>query len=244
MFSRRHIAIACVMGTSLLAGCISLPKSTPETVAKPAIPSADGIGDPNDPLPRLKAFLKGEGLATTPANMGEAARLVAVWDPHITFAPDSTRGGEPVPGLMGQVWIFGPDIKKPLEIDGEFIVGVWDQTPKASGGEAVLLEVWHIDRDSARKFRHPDLWGSCYTLFLPWQRYNVDLKQINIQVRFNGADGRNLVAPTQNLILDHSATLQRAAEKLGLRPDGSKDIKQPDVSALGSRPWPVSAPTK
>ena len=41
---------------------------------------------------------------------------------------------------------------------------------------------------------------------------NVELKQINVQVRYNGADGRNLVAPAQVLNVDHSQTLQRAAQ--------------------------------
>lgn len=245
MYLRRHFAVAFVLGCGLLGGCISPFKSSPTTVAKPVDDPAGAIGDPNDPLPRLKAFLAGEGLSTNPARPGEASRLVAVWDPHITFAPDSTRGGDPVPGLVGRLWIFGPDVKEPIEPDGELIVGVWDQSPKTSDGASKLLEVWHIDREASKKFRKVDMWGSGYSLFLPWQKYNVDLKQVNVQVRFNGADGRNLVAPSQVLNLDHSATLQRAAEKLGLHTTASAPPNQlPTLPAPTLRPWPETGPQK
>lgn len=249
MSARRHLAIAFVLSCSLLGGCIS-PFKTGSTGAKPADIDA-AIGDPNDPLPRVQAFLKGDGVAATPAKPGEAARLVAAFDNKIVYAPDTTRGGDPVPGLVARLFVFGPDVKEPLTPDGELIVGVWDQSPKENGGSPILLEVWHIDRENAKKYVRPDMFGSGYSLFLPWQKYNVELKQINVQVRYNGADGRNLVAPSQVLYLDHSATLQRAAERLGLRPDGTKEgalsIKGAgtgDLTPIGSRPWPDAGTKK
>jgi hypothetical protein len=245
MSARCHLTVAFVVGCSFLGGCISPFKTTP-SVAKPADPDGP-IGDPNDPLPRVQAFLKSEGLTATPAKPGEASRLVAAFDNKIVYAPDTTKGGDPMPGLVARLWIFGPDLKEPVAPDGELMVGVWDQSPKENGGSPVLLEVWHIDRETAKKYVRPDMWGVGYSLFLPWQKYNVELKQINVQVRYNGADGRNLVAPSQVLNLDHSATLQRAAERLGLRTDGTKDgalsIKgatTADLTPVGSRPWPDS----
>ena len=163
---------------------------------------------------------------------------MAAWDNKIRYAPDTTRGGDPVPGLIARLWLFGPDVKTPIEPDGELIVGVWDQSPKTRGGNPVLLEVWHIDRSTAAKFRREDFLGWGYSLFLPWQRYDVDLKQVNVQVRYNGADGRNLVAPSQILHLDHSATLQHA-EKLGLsNKETTTPGPLPTLPSPAPRPWP------
>ena len=248
MHIRRHFTISLVGFTTLLAGCVSpLTMFSPSTTtaAKPADSEEGAIGDPNDPRPRVKAFLAGEGLATTPAQPGEGAQLVAAWDNKIRYAPDTTRGGDPVPGLVARLWLFGPDVKTPIEPDGELIVGVWDQTPKTNGGAPVLMEVWHIDRNTAAKFRRPDFLGWGYSLFLPWQRYNVDLKQVNVQVRYNGADGRNLVAPSQILNLDHSATLQRAAEKLGIKnPLATTTSPLETLPKPSPRPWPEDSVPK
>ena len=241
----RQIAVAIVFASALSSGCISPWKLTSSEVA--AKPVADGaaIGDPNDPLPRIKAFLAGEGLATAPGQPGQAVRLTAAWDNKIVFAPDPTHGGEPVPGLVTRLWIFGPDQSVPLDPDGEILVAMWDNAPKNIGGTPALIEVWHIDRENAKKFIRPDIVGSGFSVFLPSQKYHIDLKQVNVQVRYNGADGRNLVSATQTLTLDHSATLQRAAEKLGLK--NVSDLKGteskaertiPQLPFPAQRAWP------
>jgi hypothetical protein len=147
-----------------------------------------------------------------------------------------------VPGLIARVWVFGPDESVPLETDGELIVGLWDNTPKATGGQPVLQEVWHIDAQTAKKFRRPDMFGSGYTLFLPWSKYHVDLKQVNAVARFNGADGRNVVSSPERLTIDHTATLQRAQEKLGGLSAGAPGTV--DVGGPALLPKPMVGPVK
>ena len=118
---------------------------------------------------------------------------------------------------MAKLWLFGPDESIPIIPDGEIIVGMWENPPKGSGRQPVLLELWHIDRESARKLRKRDfMGGESYSVFLPSGKYHVDLKQVNVIMRYNGADGRCLVSRPETLTIDHSATLQRAAEKLGM----------------------------
>jgi hypothetical protein len=191
---------------------------------------------------KLAAFLANQGLATAPAKPGEAARLTAAWNNKILYAPDPTHGGDPVPGLLARIWVFGPDTKDPLTVDGELIIGVWDNTPKATGGQPLLQEVWHIDAETARKFRRKDFMGDGYTLFLPWSRYNVDLKQVNVVARFNGADGRNLVSSPERLTLDHTSTLQRAQDKLSGLSAGPPT--KGDVSAPAILPAPLTGAVK
>ena len=219
-----------------LAGCITPPKPGPAARAPAANPEVQQAGateafkpDPNDPLPpglspKFAALLTNQGLAQTPAQPGQPARLAVAWNNKIIYAPDPTRGGEPVPGLIARVYLFGPvhgpedkTPQIPLKGDGELLVAVWDNSPKADGGSPRLMELWHIDPGAARKFQKPDFMdGYAYTLFLPFSNYHVDLKKINLVMRYNGADGRNLVASPETVTLDHAETLQRAAEKLGV----------------------------
>jgi hypothetical protein len=121
----------------------------------------------------------------------------------------------------------------PLVIEGELIVGVWDLGPKAAGGQPVLQEVWHIDNEAAKKFRKKDfMGGEAYTVFLPWSQYHVDLKQVNVIARFNAADGRSVVSSPETLTIDHSATLQRAKDKLNgyaVTPQAKLDIDVPAI---------------
>jgi hypothetical protein len=233
---RRIAAFTLLIGAGLTAGCLSTPKAgdlarvdpTPEkspATAGAATPgsAADGTAapDPKDPLgpgmtPKYTAFLKSEGLTMEPAKLGEAARLTAGWKPAIAFAPDPLHGGEPVPGLVARVWVFGPDEGVPLDPDGELIAGVWDMSARNAEGEPKLLELWCIDRETAKKFVRRDSIGNGYSLFLPWGSYHVDLKQVSVILRYNSAGGRSIASAPQTLTLDHSATLQRAAEKLGV----------------------------
>ncbi|HKB01348.1 MAG TPA: hypothetical protein VKD90_03970 [Gemmataceae bacterium] len=220
-----RLSVFCIpLGAALLAGCVTVPKPD---AAKPKVVAADAPAAPiaDDPLPpglspKFVAFITHQGLSHTPAKPGEPSRLTTAWNNKVIYAPDPTHGGDPVPGLLARLYVFGPDEAIPLDSDGELIVGIWDLAPKAEGRAPALMELWHIDRETAQRFRKTDFMGMGYTLFLPWSKYHVDLKQVNVVARFNAAGGRSLVSSPETLTIDHSATLQRAAEKLGTaRPD-------------------------
>lgn len=213
-----------------LAGCVSTPKPADVRALAPAAATAEAAPPrPDDPLPpglspKFVALLQNQGLSPATTRMGEAARLTVAWNNKIIYAPDPTKGGEPMPGLLTRIYLFGPDQTVPVKGNGELLVALYDQTPKAAGGAPKLMELWHIDPEAAKKFQRPDFMGDGYTLFLPFSNYHVDLKQVNVVVRYNGADGRNLVASPETLTLDHSETLQRAAEKLGAKRDPLLDV--------------------
>ncbi|MBO0699112.1 MAG: hypothetical protein J2P46_12015 [Zavarzinella sp.] len=244
-----HRLSIAALGATLLAGCVTTTKPDP---ARPKVASteAPAAAIPDDPLPpglspKFVAFVAQQGLSTTPAKPGQAARLTAAWNNKVIYAPDPTHGGDPVPGLLARLYVFGPIEEGnpasgvPLEPDGELIVGLWDLGAKEAGKPPELMELWHIDRDTARKFRRPDFMGSGYTLFLPWSKYHVDLKRVNVVARYNGADGRCLVSSPETLTIDHSATLQRAAEKLGVaKVDGAPQPPKVETLPFG----PQSAP--
>src|ERR1700741_1275744 len=136
----RKFAVAIALASAFTSGCISPWKWTgSEIAAKSATDDGSAMGDPNDPLPRIKTFLAGEGLTTSPAQAGQAVRLSAAWDNKIIFAPAPTHGCDPGPGLVARLWVFGPDQSVPLDPDGELLVAMWDTAPKATGGTPVLL---------------------------------------------------------------------------------------------------------
>lgn len=230
---RRFSPFAFLAAVLFLTGCLTrskpaeLPKSEP-TEAKQSEP-ADPTKTPMEPALKSKyeAFLTMQGLAAPTGQIGQSSRLTTGWDHHVAFASDPMHGGNPVPGLVARVYIFGPDESLPLVPEGDLVAGVWDLSRKTPDGEPVLLELWHIDVEKARKFRKRDAIGEGYSIFLPWSTYHVDLKQINVMIRYNGADGRSLSSAPQMLTLDHSATLQRAAEKLGTSGKGADQPKLP-----------------
>jgi hypothetical protein len=235
-----------ILCTGVLTGCMHQPKAKKSSEAPPQpVVQAAAVADPNDPLPpgltpRFVAFLTSQGLSSTPAKEGEAARLTVAWNNKVIFAPDPVHGGEPVPGLIAKLWLFGPDEAIPVTPDGEIIVGMWENPPKGTGGQPVLQELWHIDRETAKKFRkHDFMGGQGYTLFLPCSKYHVDLKQVNMIARYNGVDGRCLVSSPETLTIDHSATLQRAAENLGMSRTGGLKSDVCTPSPVGPLPLPI-----
>jgi hypothetical protein len=246
---RRLSCATLVAGAAVLAGCVTPVK--PDSAAAPAGAAADVkapavTSTATDPMGRLRAFIAGDGLATAPARPGQGARLTASWNNKVIYAPDPVHGGNPVPGLMGKLWVFGPDESVPLSLDGEIFVGAWDNSAVANGGEPVLLEVWHLDPEAVRKLRRKDFFGGeAYNLFLPWSQYTVDLRQINVVARFNEADGRSLVSTPEILTLDHSTTLERAREKLaGLSADpvGRPAAAGPPPAPPAGTPLPINFP--
>jgi len=249
MDRRRLFPAAVVVGAAALAGCVTptkpdAPAETARAVAPPPPPTTStGLSmAQNDVMNRLRSFIAGEGISTTQAKPGQAARLTAAWNNKVVYAPDPTHGGEPFPGLMGKMWLFGPEVGAPLTLEGEVLVGVWDTAPALNGGDPVLIETWHIDPEAARKVRRKDFFGGDgYNLFLPFTKYNVDLKRINVVARFNCVDGRSLVAAPETLTLDHSATLQRAAEKLGGLNPGA-DVPPPAAGVQAFPQQPIQFP--
>jgi len=246
---RRLSCAALVAGAAALAGCVTPAKPEAADAPKPAAPEAKAPAAApaaGDPMGRLRAFIAGDGLATTAARPGQGARLTASWNNKVIYAPDPVHGGNPVPGMMGKLWVFGPDEAVPLSLDGEIFVGAWDNSRTAEGGEPVLLEVWHMDPEAARKVRRKDFFGGeAYNLFLPFSQYTVDLKRINVVARFNGADGRSLVSTPEILTVDHSATLERARERLaGLSPDpgGRPAAAGPPPGPAAVTPLPINFP--
>lgn len=241
---RRHWSMITVaVAGCLAAGCTLPNRPVPgvhrsQSQANSQEVARASASQPDDsPLRRFEALLTGEGISTKPARLGQAAKLVVAWNNKVVYAPNTTSGGEPMPALVARMWLFGPDEKIPIEPDGELFIAAWDCSPRPGGSKPVLIEGWHIDRDNANKYRKPDAWGSGYSLLLPWSSYHVDLKQVVLQARYNGTDGRSLISTPQTINVDHSETLERARARLAA--SNPEALKAQDIAPLPPRDWPT-----
>lgn len=234
----RILQAALIVIAGLTPGCMTTKPEAPaapkpevvQAAAKtPAVASGQSLGveqDRSAPRVELPAPKAAPVVANTaPAKPGEAARLTAAFSNKVIYAPDTTKGGDQIPGLLGRLYIFSTDEAVPIVAEGELVIDVWDNSPQSNGGKPKLLEVWHLDPQSFANFRKRDIIGEGYSIFLPWSTYNIDVKQINVIVRFNGKDGRVLQTPPETLTVDHATTLQRAADKIGTGRQALSEMK-------------------
>jgi hypothetical protein len=196
------LTIAAGTAALLLAGCTSTKSDKPDLTVS-AEKSLDSLKPAVPPPP--------------PAKVGEPARVVAAWDNKILYAPDPTKGGADQPGLQGRIYLMSPEGNGMMKGDGTLVVDLYDNTPKKSGGEPKLLEVWQFDKDSLVKLAKADTFGECYAVFLPWSTYNIDLKSVNMIARYTSGKGTPFLTSPESLSLDHTNTLQKAAEKVSAK---------------------------
>lgn len=153
---------------------------------------------------------------STTAAPGEAVRLVTAWDNKMIFAPDTTRGGAMMPGIMGRMYLFGPDGGVPLEAKGGLIVDMYDHTLLTPGATPKLLEVWRIDPDSLKLLVKKDLFGVGYSIFLPWSTYRTDIQRVNLMIRYEPLQGAPLLTQSNPFSVDHSATREQQKNGQGI----------------------------
>jgi hypothetical protein len=130
---------------------------------------------------------------------------VATWSHDVVTTPDPVHNGTPTPGLAGRLYLFGPEIGYPLVGDGSLSVDLYDEGPKVNGGTPVLLEQWHIDKDTLRRLLKRDMIGWGYTLFLPWGTCKPEITRINLKMRYEPLKGYPLFTDSGPLTLAHGA---------------------------------------
>jgi hypothetical protein len=180
------------------------------------------------------------------ARPGEPARLTVAWNNQVAYAADPTHGGDLHPGLIGRMYIFGPDPKQGevqealKETGGSLRVELWLSPMPGVKGQSTLKEVWEIDPTSLAKMAKRDIVGDGFSIFLPWSTYQVDSKYITLITQYRSKEGRMLQTAPEKLSLDHSATLQQAANRLseqGTPVDGPRTF--PELT----QPKPLDFPT-
>jgi hypothetical protein len=161
---------------------------------------------------------------------GTPAQVVVTWTPKVVFAPDPVHGGAPTPGLAGRMYLFGPQIDFPLVGDGGVGVDLFDATPR-EGAPAnrppVLIEQWHLDKDTLHKLLRKDMIGWGYTLFLPWGTYKPEIAQVVVRLHYEPAKGAPLYANNAQLSLNKDAQLTATSQKVPLYSRNPAPPQQP-----------------
>ncbi len=135
-----------------------------------------------------------------------SSQVVAVWSNALRRAPDTTRGGAPMLGLTGRVYLYSADLSTPMEACGNLKVSLYDHTGQQLGQGPKLLEVWNFDAASLEKLKADDLFGKGYQLFLPWSTYRPDIRQVYMMVEYMPYGGLEpMSAPGSLLAIDHSS---------------------------------------
>lgn len=143
----------------------------------------------------------GKGGGTEEAGICQA---VAVWNPTVIYAPDPARGGTPSPGLVGRLYLFGPQLDFPRSGEGSLTIDLYKEGTKGDASTQVLLEEWHIDKETLQRLMKRDPIGCGYTLFLPWGTYHPELTHLHIKLRYEPVKGSPLYAPPSSLTLEGS----------------------------------------
>jgi hypothetical protein len=128
---------------------------------------------------------------------GIPCQLVSTWNHQVAYVPDPVNGGTPAPGIAGRLYLFGQEIGCPLVHEGCVKVELYDDRATAP----VLLEEWHIDKDTLRRLQRKDTIGWGYTLFLPWGTYKPDMTKVRLKVRFDPVGGTPLYTESGALSL-------------------------------------------
>lgn len=132
---------------------------------------------------------------------GAVCQVVMTWNKEVVFTPDPVHDGTPTPGLVGRVYLFGSQVDYPLEGDGSLRVQLFDEGQKAGAKAPVLLEEWHLDKDTLKRLFRKDTIGWGYTVFLPWGTYKPELTRVLLKLRYEPPQGLPLYADDTPIVL-------------------------------------------
>jgi len=136
------------------------------------------------------------------------AQLVATWNSKVVTTADPTKGGEPLTGLAGRVYLFTEGLQSIQADQGSITVYLYDHSQVKRGGHSKLLEEWHFDPATLKRLQKKDAFGWGYTLFLPWGTYRPDIPIVHMQVVYEPNGGEPIHAQGQPLTLDHTTNEQ------------------------------------
>jgi hypothetical protein len=139
---------------------------------------------------------------------GDPCKVVATWNNQVMFTPDPTHGGNPIPGIAGRMYLFGPKVDFPMTAEGMVVADLFDAAQTGPNQQPVLLEEWRIDKDTLKRLLRRDAIGWGYTLFLPWGTYKPDITKIQMKLRFEPVHGVPLYTENARVTLNPEGTTE------------------------------------
>jgi hypothetical protein len=125
--------------------------------------------------------------------------IVSAWENRVVF-PQDTVSGQPMPSLVGSVYMLTEESGHPVACDGTLRVDLYDAT-RVTSAEVLgqPLERWSFDKDNLKKLlrKGKDLVGHRYIVPLMWATYRPDITKVQLQLTFIPEKGTPIqAAPT------------------------------------------------
>ncbi|MSQ94601.1 MAG: hypothetical protein EXR98_08595 [Gemmataceae bacterium] len=107
--------------------------------------------------------------------------VLTYWHNQVVVTNDPSRSLAPLPGLAGRVILFNTETGQSMDAHGKVVVLMYD-VPASRNGQPKQLGQWTFDAQSLKLLKRKDRISDGYTLFLPWEEYRTDIKQVQLQV--------------------------------------------------------------
>lgn len=186
------------------AGALANPPGAvvPAGGALSAAPVVPAGGAPQPPGAKPAALAKLMARERPPVPAGE---LQVAWRKQIGHLPDPTKNGVPVPGVVGQMFLYGGPMMEFVEANGVLTIDLVDDTPRPDGRPAAKAERWQFPKEVLRRMKTGnETFGKSYVLFLPWPDYRPDITRVRVSARYDPEDGHTLFAQPTTVTFDNA----------------------------------------
>jgi hypothetical protein len=158
----------------------------------------------------------GEGLPKAPVQ-----QIATTWTNQVIFTPDPVHGGKPTPGMAGRLYLF--DARGlPVVGDGSLTIELYDDSARAKGTEAKLLELWKFNKEALHQLLSRDTIGWGYTLFLPWGTYSPGIKAVYMKVCYASPKSMPLYDQSGPIVLNGEGNVKVRTEQRSIPPTAEK----------------------
>ncbi len=130
------------------------------------------------------------GISETPPPPGQVRQIVVEPQNRVIFGPDPLHGGQTIPVLGGNIYLFGPEMKFPFQGDGTLVVKCQPILPANVPGPQPTPVVCSFPKKTLREScLKKTMYGWGYSVFLPWVDYRPDITKFQFQVCYQDDKG-------------------------------------------------------
>jgi hypothetical protein len=130
------------------------------------------------------------------------SHMLTYWDKRIRIVRDTVNQGREVPGLAGRLLLFNEDSKQAVDANGTVVIQMHDMTNPTEGKRPEVLVQWTFDAKSLKLLKSKNSLSDGYTLFLPWETYSKNIRQVQLHVCYTPKDGTPRYADPVNVTLE------------------------------------------
>ena len=137
-----------------------------------------------------------EEFATAPVH-----QVHVIWSDKIAVTTDVGHNqGADLPGLVGRLYLMGPDLGHTVRSNGRVLVDLYDAEQPA---QPKFLGRWQIAKETVARLGQKDRMGLGYTLFLPLPPdFKQDTAKYQLQVSYVPDEGQPMFAARSTVTLN------------------------------------------